>query len=200
MEIIAQAGPDFFPLVTGGTMLVGGQVNQPLSIQVNDSNLADNQGSYTVCVRVVNNKSVGWSHFLDFTLNQYGFAPVNDGTGDKAVWVPGQGFNANPSYLPGDCFVIGTINAGITELQAIYTDSISPSGSSAFVMEDSSTSFVFVNQAPIPGTGTNTAGYIGAHSCVNLLIACDDTLGVASLSIKSLHISGTGTDPFPGAP
>lgn len=64
MKIIAGAGstPDWFELTTGSPVTISGGLTQAqIWIQVNDSNLLDNEGDYDVCVTVSNSHVVALS-------------------------------------------------------------------------------------------------------------------------------------------
>jgi len=83
MEIVLNIGGTWYEPLDGIVTVPGGVVNAESFIQVNDSNISDNAGSYTFDVEVCNNQAATWSHTLDFELGLHGFTLRPD-----ASWVP----------------------------------------------------------------------------------------------------------------
>lgn len=77
MQLIAKIGAVWYPCDTGTITVPGGIANEQVVIQCNDSNIADNSGSYTLDIEYCNNAATTYTHTFNFLLNTGGFVTEN---------------------------------------------------------------------------------------------------------------------------
>lgn len=101
MRMIAQINGVWYACNTGTLTVPGGVVNSQVVIQVNDSALSDNSGSYALDVQVCNNQSTTWTKTFDFTLSTQGWAQtpqVGPPVWGVGTWSPGVGWVNSDGY------------------------------------------------------------------------------------------------------
>lgn len=94
MELIMNIDGTWYEPIDGVITVSGGVVNGSAYIQVNDSDITDNAGSYTFDVEVCNNAAVGWERVIDFALTNGLFVSSSFPGYTGGVWVPGTGWQA----------------------------------------------------------------------------------------------------------
>ncbi len=93
MQLIFEVDGVFYPTDGGAVTVPSGVHAAQVYLQVNDSNLSDNSGSYTVDVEVCNNQAETWCHELDFSVNTQGFVKWTGlVSGEAGAWSPGVGW------------------------------------------------------------------------------------------------------------
>jgi len=172
-----------------------------LYVQANDSVLPDNQGSINLHVQICKG---GWTSFLDFQLNDYGFLPSTDVAVQSPVptWVAGQGWQ-------------DALQSGFTRWGFIYLDidstEITRIGMSQFFQGNSTQNGAASQIAYVgvlsDGTGqTDTANYSGVHDVIYLPSPAVTTTRIGLVMseqpnsgqvgwIRSCLIYGRGTKP-----
>lgn len=215
MKIIAGygGGPGYLDLPVGTAITIpGGVSNAQIWIQVNDSTLANNQGSYDVCVTVKNNAAGGFSHTFDFTLasqawtltplswgtnGEYlaaqGWHGTCNGSADKYNQIVIQRTNPNPAIVFTDLAINydetpGNMASTITSIAfAHHTD-----GSNETLISRPSDSTV--SPSTWHGSTTDVDYFWLIWSCgINPGGSCPVT---GDILIPQIVIGGNGTDPF----
>lgn len=194
MSLIIGIGSTFYAATIGTAFTVpSGISNEQAFIQVNDDDLADNSGSYNVCVTVKNNSVGTWSHDFDFTLSDGGFTSVVGGSADAATWVPGQGWvysvfaAANAFYLQRTC---ASTNFGSANFDAVFTSTRTGGGYELNLNG--------LNSWPslAPGSGHFSA-VLGANFTEGSIYCngCGVSAG-GTVTVTHAHFEGDGIDPF----
>jgi hypothetical protein len=92
MSLIVDIGGTFYSLEHGAFTVPGGVTNAQLVVQVNDSDISNNAGSYQACIKVTNNKPVTTCTTTDFALTPDGWTENTPGYG--GVWGAGAGWGS----------------------------------------------------------------------------------------------------------
>lgn len=197
MSIIVELNGTFYDISSADVTVPGGVSNAQVVLQVNDSNIFDNSGSYEICVTVTNNQASMWTHVFDFTHSPGGW---NICSGCDGVWSAGVGFV--------------TVLDGPEDNLAVHL--IIPAGSflSWSAIIDANATFVgagsyhhvefFKNPSPTFDTINVTLGsnsYASTHSPsigedLGIQVAANPLGTGGNAVLKSITITGTGTDPF----
>lgn len=206
MKIIARVGstPVFMELSVGVPATVpGGIANAQISIQVNDLDISNNQGSYDICVTVKNNQDASWLHVFDFRISPYSsyLTPHLALSGQpRGIWVPGNGFTYN--MATGDANPQDLIQFEATSPVSTIFDTVTFKLSAALVVGG------FWQWFPDGVTDLSVTSVGGAdhltitnsHVGSTLFIGIDTRDGSNAPFVQGFTMSGHGTDPFPGAP
>lgn len=202
MSLILNINGTFYAFTSGSFTVPSGVSNGIGYIQVNDADLTDNSGSYTVCVTITNNQALSWCHILDFTISNYGFIISPGAHGE---WVLGTGWRGtddgfgHPSLRVQSTFASSTFN-GIQEI--FYTVS-NLDGSDADIYR------MFLSGSTVFDIdGGHSNGFSGdVHLSSNaasiaadkILFGSDANVG-GSITVSKIVIRGNGTDPFSSIP
>lgn len=84
----------YYPAMEGAVLVPSGVVNGTATLQINDAPLADNYGSFDVCVDVTNNSQSTFSHPFNFLLSTGGFAAPTQVSGESGLWVFNSGWTS----------------------------------------------------------------------------------------------------------
>jgi len=97
MRLIVNINGVWYDAYNTGFTVPGGVVNSPVIVQINDSNIADNSGSYAFDVCLTNNTQAEWEQTFNFGVTDGGFEPSLGTDGDKpyAFYSPGLGWVVN---------------------------------------------------------------------------------------------------------
>lgn len=170
-------------------------------IQVNDSSLANNQGSYQVCITVVNNAVTSWCMEFNFELGTFGW--LSNAAGAGALWNAGEGWSNDPSQNSGQDtqIYISFPSTEITSISFDYAwDGTCPGGSSIMSIYKDIYVIPYIMSSAISNpSGTLswagdlnfTAIYVGGNMAGGGCVA-----GGHNLIIKSCTIRGKGINPF----
>lgn len=217
MSLVLNVGGLIFPLTTGPITLTGLTGVADSFIQVNDSILSDNSGSYRAKVRVCNNQAASWTKTFDFTASPAGwtarpptpqaFAHWQAGSG----WLPdlgdqGSGNNHYRIYIE----LTGVSAFDLDSMQVAFN--FNPSSSPLdpaeigyqFAATDGGTHNEVLKYGSGYMTGDNLVEFGGiAFTGITGLFAFVDIFNCAGTScgpsgsglIKSVTIAGHGTEP-----
>jgi hypothetical protein len=197
----------------GGVVTIGGSGAQQALIQVNDSVLSDNHGSYQVCVKVTNNQMAGtFTHTFDFSVSPEGFAVLTSVGITPGTWVGGSGWEPTEVGPASDTYYYNQVYIGRTFASRTFTNMtldfdyhggtiVNPAGNRIIVVSVVGTSTILlVNTGLSDGDGQSSvwSGSLAGGSLEIELNACRDSSPCASGSgvIGRLVVSGLGTDPF----
>jgi hypothetical protein len=207
MKLIFNIDGTYYDAMSGPVTVPGGVANAQVTVQVNDSTLTDNSGSYNFNVCVTNNAQGSFVHNFDFLVSpgpwKIGGRPTGNPTGNTN-WIPGQGFVsvADPAYgtnvgvielwlesvnLDG-CSVrmVGTTPASLTN-NGIYT---APNNS--YPSETACTQYL--TSDPQTAIDITASGFSGGIQDLMLLIFAP--YNMATVTVTQCVISGPGADPF----
>lgn len=220
MEIVLHVSGVWYRPLNGAITVPGGVSLADAYLQVNDSALSDNAGSYTFDVIVCNNQTPVWCHYFDFALDTYGFSVVVPGSqvsGDSGHWVAGTGFVYGDSVQSGPFYFRRVViqRAGITPFDITKMDILGDLTKGPFtnggdlgiegavVASAVATDLVLhANPAISDGNGQTWSGASNVSGVDTLfaLICCSATGPANSTSgnavIKGLRVYGTGANPF----
>jgi len=217
-QLVLELAGTFYALTPGTPFTVpGGIANQSPTIQANlQLSTASGQMSFNVCV--TNNATLTWTHTFDFTLSSGGFVPNLDGGGNaQAVWVPGAGWEQ--TFIPNDGAGIAEMRCrfhrtGITPAFAVTAmtalvnfhagSTIDPTAGQDFGLFDGGAHFAYTMTPTYSSNGDNQilGGPIAASGITQIFfdfyvgLAVTPTNPGGTCLVKSITISGTGTDPF----
>lgn len=212
MRLIFKIGSSYVDAMAG-PVTVSGSGAQEVSVQVNDSGLSNNAGSYAFCVEVTNNQTAStFSHFFDFTLGSYGWI-LNSVNGiTRGAFTGGVGFtptDAGPdsfaSYYHGESFKRTFASRTITKLEITFdwtAGSINNPATDYGV-------YTVINNGPGVDIKSNLLSngngqvktWTGSQVGTEIEMLLDDAVGTTpptpgSSRIISLLVEGNGTDPF----
>ena len=215
MKLIASIGGTFYDVIGGLFTVPSGVSNEPVTFQVNHADISGDGGALSFDVTVCNNQASSWSHTFNLLSNDGGFTnidyPLHNPT---AAWSSGTGWEAiDCVHLFGSgVYTILAIQKAlaastVTGFSMTY-DSVlgaNPSGDTTRVsLRNGSGDNFIINGAPESGTNI-TDSWTGSIAGVTEILlfpifafadaggTCDST---PSITLKSITISGTGTDPF----
>lgn len=197
MALIAEIAGVFYDLSTPVTV-PGGVVNEQVTIQANDSDISNNQGSYKFNVCVKNNTAAAWCYDINFLLTSGGF--VDDsihGGSAVAVWNAGVGWKAPAGGTFCDTAIARTVAlqpGTIVEYDWVGTSF--PDDTEAI---DSYNGATRVNHftANLGASGSMSRTITAVSTSINLEVnAGNNSLGAAPVAITHARFSGTGVNPF----
>jgi len=208
MRLIVNVGGTWYDAYNTSFTVPGGVANSPVIVQINDSTISDNSGSYRFDVCVTNNETGTWSHTFDFTTSDHGFVAAAGG-----VYSPGVGWIADDRYVDSNpqyyrmVQIAKSLPARTITSYGMKYDLTKGSYATAFlealILADSGAfprDFV-ANPAASNGTGL-TYQDTGTHASITSLVfrVCSSVATTATYSgsatITSVTVTGTGTDPF----
>jgi len=200
MSLVAKIAGSFYYITTLGFTVPSGISNAPVIFQVNDANLSDNQGSYSLCVTFQNNQNSTFTHTFNSIDNPGGMTAFISGAGH-----PRAAFSLGNGWGPGDPDFMGVIQLNlpvvasrvITEVDVTVTNPLtgatstvniqqSPSGTSLLLVSTTLTTFALV----FPGGGVAGTGIF--VNVENSIVEGDTYDGF----ITQVVVKGIGTDPY----
>lgn len=208
MSTIISINGTFYSILPGVPFTVpSGVTNITPFVQMNDSDITNNQGDYQVCVTITNNQLASWSHTLDFTASPNGFMPIL--APKSAAYVGGTGFVEVYDTILTDtgcfcqigksfgssCHITGVELTYLTEPPYLATLGASGIG----IGNDISTNSAAVKAFVLPTDGGSTLVFSGDVVCsaLTFLIELDmSTNPTTKARISKAVISGKGFDPF----
>lgn len=211
MRLIVNVGGTWYDAYNTSFTVPGGVVNSPVVVQVNDSTISDNSGSYRFKVCVTNNGAVQWTHTFDFTRSDEGFT-ASSGEG---VYTPGVGWVCQHNPTPdsnGIYYNIVQINktvpAGATFTSYGMTFNLTkgtyqnPAHEAEMIYDSGAFPRKYLaNSSAVSGNGqtfTETATRTGLTTIgfrVTASTAASATYSGSGV-ITSVTFTGTGSDPF----
>jgi len=215
MKLIASIGGVFYDVYNGVFTVPGGISNQPVTFQVNHSDITGDGGQLQFTVKVCNNQSANWTHTFNFLANDGGFTNIAYPAGqDTAAWTSAVGWEAVDCVnLSGPAvYTILAIQKAlaattITNFDMTYDATLgaNPAGDQTRVnLRSGGTDHFVIAEAPRAGTNL-TDSWVGNVSGVTAIqiypiFAFADGGGTCdsspAITLKSITISGTGIDPF----
>lgn len=215
MRLIYQVGSAYVDAM-GGAITVGGTGQQQVTLQVNDSALANNSGSYKVCVELTNNQSPTgpWSYTFDFTLSSGGWIKPLISRDTGGVWTAGQGWQGEAFGVPsaldkghGVQIARDIPSSSITSISVLfdYTKGSLNDGEQSVAIGENAYAHLVTWAAPDPANGS---GIIKAYTSpqtgiTSLNVQVQDAYAVdgstptpGTETIRSITVTGTGTNPF----
>jgi hypothetical protein len=211
MQLIAGIGdtPVFLPLTVGSAVTVpSGVSNAQLWIQVNDSVLLDNHGSYSICVTVKNNQVSEGCRSGNFALTPYSFLIPNDSIGHPmAIWTGGIGFESQDTQESGSNFQRRTntyinlpsipvthVNFTLNLTKGTYHD---PTDLAILILVNGSPVLTVNHSAAVDGDGQIFgADVTGAVTQIDLIVSSsveDHAVWDGSCAITAVEICYTGS-------
>lgn len=197
----------------GGAITIGGSGPQQAILQVNDSALANNSGSYDVCVDLTAAAASGFTHTFDLTLNGGGFTADLDGGFTEASYLAGSGWHATTfGPLTGGAYYYTYLSitrtfatTTITSVDLYYdfhsgTDS-DPAHNRVVIFNLDTTAVINLAGSLFPDGDGLVEHWVGSQSASTLNVQ----LGLArdtsptpggSGRVYKIVVSGIGTDPF----
>jgi hypothetical protein len=203
MRLIWKIGGSYYDAMGGPFTVPGGVVNIQPELQVNDSDITDNSGSYHFKVCVTNNALGAWSHTFDFTVDNGGFAaivPVD--TIPRAVYVPGVGWQSN-YVAPGDTnelrIITPTLPSSTYQFASGQYTATHALNAGYFGTGTDTSADIQIHLSPLSsGTAVNTTG--SAPNFTGTRVRFDLTevtgLGVLAFTLSKMTITGVGVNPF----
>lgn len=182
-----------YDAMAGAVTVPGGVSSAEVTLQVNDSTLTDNSGSYQFQVCATNNQSGSWSSTFDFTVDPYSsLLTVVAGS-----WTPSVGYEGTSTGPTQLSFVAYTLNAGSVDITAMtaYYSCAGHSGASdilAFYQGPGG----YIGSPTEPSIGTNIGFNQTISATVNqpgFQVGSGDDAGPVSHS--KLIVTGTGIKP-----
>lgn len=195
MKLVIGFGATFYDFVSPFTVPSGIVNIQPV-IQVNDSNISNDNGTLTYDVCVKNNTDTGWEHVFDLLVTDASpFLALVVGT-----WVPGSGWHAAAGG--GN---LG-LEFGITTPSTVFTDVIAEvqgvtshdtSGSSGIDHNPGSGYVSDLIQAVVDGVQTyQVHGTFTSISWLFIWTACLACSSGSDVICSKITFRGKGTNPF----
>lgn len=196
MALIALINGTYYSASSGTITVPGGVANAEVTLQVNDSSLTDNSGSYVVDVAVCNNLPVAWQSVWDFTLTPGLMTELQFVAG--TTWMPGTGWVTQP--------VGGQWNADLdmSFASAVLTHAeISWQEIGTFFADLANKARFFATDIVNPLiTGSNTSG-VGLYdnpagvsaTDIDFRIFSNVAVGTGQVIYKKLLVRGIGAKP-----
>jgi len=196
MQFVALIDGTYYPADTGVITVPGGVSNAQVVIQVNDSDLTDNSGSYSLDIELCNNSGDKFSHTFDFVVSEAGWEPVLDSGTPRATYNPGNGWDENPAYVPSRL--------------SIYIPAFTPRQFTSLSLENSVAlggnllfqSVYYGSEAgqdiTAAGPHMEWGGSVGLVSTIRIDLSNDSNPNGRSMDgyVQSVTVTGLGTDPF----
>src|SRR5205814_750360 len=96
---IALIAGTYYDLTLSPITVPGGVTDAPVTLQINDSDLTNNYGSYDLCVQVTNNAQPNWQQTFNFNIADNGWSPVVGGY-TAGTWSAGTGWIETDDHNP----------------------------------------------------------------------------------------------------
>jgi hypothetical protein len=211
MSLVFQVGSSFYAGMSG-PITIGGTGLQQVAIQVNDSAIGNNSGSYTVCVKWTSANSTTWEHTFDLQSDIGPWVNYTGDSPDTAQWTPGQGILCIPfTYVPNGNTYSGVQaqttfpSRTITGVQ-LYFDRTPGNNSGGMsevwfgVYTDIATLYTITPATEDPSGYAIQRGWSGSAVATKLIIEMLDTVvhgtPTGSGRLYKVVVTGLGTDPF----
>lgn len=187
-----QTDPQLFTVPSGIS-------NAQVTLQLNTDNLASIDGSANFCVTVTNNQATAWMHDIDLTVTPGGFVSCRPTgtTDDLSTWIAGTGWKGLYN-VEG----FGTTQMRITLLKLFNVTKAEFKGSTDLATTWEISDGNKENIATSLATGAVTTGdydavFSGSAALTEgLRFDLESQAGNLNFIAFSLHVEGTGTDPF----
>jgi hypothetical protein len=192
--LLANIGGTYYNVSSGVFTVPSGISNAPVEMVPNTSDLPHGSGEVSMLVKVCNNQAGTWTHVFDFTTNPEGWTVQAGACGQ---WLPGIGFVSE--HDPVTCTNDDAITIVFTLPTSIYTGFLTTIDAATVVNAALNMEINSSNQPQPAAPGTFTYSYIGTPaSGDNLLVQMYQRPwgGSGQFIIKSVTLSGRGTDPF----
>lgn len=193
MRLVWNINGSYYDAMGGPLTVPSSVVNAQVTLQVNDSAIANNSGSYQFTVCVTNNQASTWISVLDFTSNSYSSVIATT----FGTWVSGTGYIGGPAPS-GDLFVIilqlATSAFEITSWITTYDGSGSSGVNGGTVTNRNGVAYA--TGGPIgTGTGLTLTGTGDLTGTTALAQSFNTGTTNANFAIKSWTIAGKGAKP-----
>ncbi len=194
MTLVAKINGSYYYISGLGFTVPAGISNASVVLQVNDSNISDNQGSYSLCVNVTNNQATTWCRKYDFRIANYGMT-----TEDVGFWSPGVGwvgaFQNSVSQTvttPGFNFPSTTL----TSIELLYTKNTGSGANDETAIYGSFPSgAALANVSGVHGTGL-TFTWTGSQVATGFAVSVNaGTTPGAQIEVIQVILSGIGAIP-----
>lgn len=193
MSLIINVNGTFYPMISPFTV-PGGVVNVQPYLQINDSVLTDNAGSYELTVCVQNNQAAVWTHIFDFTHDIGGWTIF---PGEGGHYVPGIGWMSDSTGVATEMVyiqrILPTLPAGGT-YSSYSIDVTAAVGAASNICVD------LVCDTPAVVVGANhlvcTKPIANPDTIDSQIYRTPNTIGSGNYIITRATISGVGHDPF----
>ena len=213
MRLIVNVGGTWYDAYNTSFTVPGGVSNSPVIVQINDSNIADNSGSYAFDVCVTNNaEQATWTHTFDFTTTDGAFAPIAVTVGVAGTYVAGTGWKAAHYQSPAANYYNGIIlaktfaNTTITSIDMVYdlSGKQSNQGNSTElnIYDNAGHSFVITGFNAMVNGNNQHATWFGSQAMTELRLSLwasyygNPEQYYGDCTIKTLTLTGTGVNPF----
>jgi len=186
----------YYDATLGPFSVPGGIVNEQVEIQVNDSAISDNAGSYQIEVCATNNQAASWSHTFDFLVSDGGWV-LNNGT-LVDTWAAGIGWQDATVFADRGIQLKRALASRTVTGITLYFNMSSPAGTATWDCEIAAPAFVLFNSGT-PSAGANIKGGNGSAAATELVISVFSSVGsgnVGSSTLTKIVVTGEGTDPF----
>lgn len=216
MALVAKIGALYYNAYSGSITVPVGIANAPVVIQVNDSVMSDNSGSYSLDIELCNNQAADWSHVLNMALDQNGFVLTSQGSGAQPIngkWTAGIGFEARLVLDPTNAYTFLSIQYAfaspttLKSISALYSETLGTNGGGGtlgnqigyldvgLVKHNLATSAAAtVSGQTLPWTGAQLAYGMTAQFWVGDENGVTDPGG--SVTLPQITVSGSGFDPW----
>jgi len=194
--IICSIDGTWYDITAGPVTVPGGVSSVPVYLQMNDSDITNNQGSYGFKICVDNNTPAEWTSELDFRANSY--ASIMNSVDYATTWVAGSGYEGG--FVDANSLHVSQVNVGIdsaeiTSLSLRYSGGGS-SGPNGQVQTRINIYAAYGTPGAV-GSGTNLLyGQINDITGITALIpGVNSGTTDAQVIIHSLRITGRGPKP-----
>lgn len=196
MSLIVYIGSNAYSLSSGVFTVPSGVSNGIAVIQVNDTAIANNQGSADVCVKYTNNQAAPvteWCHIWGGLYPQGSWVTAR-GSESGGIWIDSD----DPSTPQVGIYIDAGAVFHLKGIDVTYTVDDTDARTSAWYKDALITQYDHVDGLP---TGTNV------HSVKNIDDPAAQVVGIIfsanathEINVINIAIRGVGTDPFAGLP
>lgn len=192
MRLLFNIAGAWFDAMGGPVTIPAAVSNAQVFVQVNDSALGTNAGSYEFDVCVTNNAATGWQSVLDFEINSY----ASILTVSPGVWVAGQGYGGTPS---GPDFFVAVLQLTTSAFQITSWDTLyngaGSSGANGGTVTNVNGSAYAAAGAIGSGTGLHLVGTGAVSGVTALAQSFNSGTTNADFRLRRWTINGFGAKP-----
>lgn len=196
MRLLWNVAGIYYDAMAGPLTIPSGVSSAQVFLQVNDSDLTNNSGSYTFKACTTNNQSSSFIHTFDFTLSPQSFNVISYGS-----WSAGSGWlgQTNGQVTPGREIEMHRTFTALqgTSLSMTFDRGAGGDGICTLRAKHSGATVFQSSFSPGVDNGTDLIVSITGTGLVDeIYVDINSHPSTTPLTVKNLTITGLGSDPF----
>jgi hypothetical protein len=196
MRLLYNIDGTFYDAMAGPLTVPGGVTAAQVYVQVNDSDITDNAGSYRFKVCRTNNQAATWSHVFDLRITPTPWVQNNPDLGNP--WAAGVGFSAGAAGSNRGVQIRAAMASRTVTSITIFFTMTSPAGTAEWDISITAPSNHLLGSGT-PAAGDQSQTGTGTFTSTEMIVSAFSSVGsgnVGDSTIYKIIVNGQGIDPF----